>query len=134
MPVETFEDIGGGGKSSSSLPRRVSQDVVTNNVGFKMLDFCKTADVVIIDGHAGLDVSIGKCTWKNVSVVDYVLVSSDLFSLFFCELYSDVHCPVVLKLNIMNVQKADIEQFEINDDCINNDYVDKTNPQYTGRL
>ena len=23
MPVETFEDIGGGGKSSSSLPRKV---------------------------------------------------------------------------------------------------------------
>ena len=47
MPFDTFEDIDGGGKSSSSLPRRVSQDVVTNNIGSKMLDFCKTADVVI---------------------------------------------------------------------------------------
>ena len=33
----------------------------------------------------------------------------------------------------MNVQKADLEQFEIDDDCINDDYVDKTNPHYTGR-
>ena len=33
----------------------------------------------------------------------------------------------------MNVQKADLEHFEIGDECINDDYVDKTNPQYTGR-
>ena len=45
--------------------------------------------------------------------MDYALVSSDLvpliseFSLLdFCELYSDVHCPIVLKLNIMNVEKG----------------------------
>ena len=68
------------------------------------------------------------------------MVSSGLFSLIseftvldFCELYSDVHCPIVLKLNIMNVLKADLKQFEINEDCINDDYVDKTNLQYTGR-
>ena len=74
MPFETLEDIGGG-KSSSSLPRRVSQDVVTSNIGFEMLDFCKTAGVLIVNA------SIWRCTCKNVSVVDYVLVSSDLFSL-----------------------------------------------------
>ena len=119
MPFDTFEDIGGGGKSSSSLPRRVSQDVVTNNTRFTMLDFCKTVHLVIVNGRAGLDASIGRCTCKNVSVVDYALVSSDLFSLIneftvliFCELYFDVHCPIVLKLNIMIVQKTDLEQFD----------------------
>ena len=87
--------------------------MVTNNIGSKMLDFCKTADVVIVDGRAGLDASIGRCTCKNVSVVDYALVSSNLFSfigvfavLDFCELYSDIHCPIVLKINIMNIQKG----------------------------
>ena len=123
MPVETFEDIGGGGKSSSSLPRRVSQDVVTSNIGFEMLDFCKTAGVLIVNA------SIWRCTCKNVSVVDYALVSSGFD---FCELYSDVHCQIILKLSIMNVQKAYLEQSEIDDDGFNDGDVDKTNLQYTG--
>ena len=70
----------------------------TNNYGFRLLDFCKTVDIAIVNGRAGSDASIGKCTCKNVSVVDYALVSSDLFPLIsdfavfdFCELYSDVH-------------------------------------------
>ena len=67
----------------------------------------QNGNVAIVNGRAGSDASIGKCTCKNVSVVDYALVSSDLFPLIsdfavldFCELYSDVHCPIVLKLNL----------------------------------
>ena len=103
--------------------------MVTNNIGSKMLEFCKTADVVIVSGRAGLDVSTGRCTCKNVSVVDYALVSSGFD---FCELYSDVHCQIILKLSIMNVQKAYLEQSEIDDDGFNDGDVDKTNLQYTG--
>ena len=87
--------------------RKISQDMATNNYGFRLLDFCGTVDVAVVNGRAGSDASIGKCTCKNVSVVDYALVSSDLFPLMrdfavldFCELYSDVHCPIVLKLNL----------------------------------
>ena len=95
-----------------------------------MLEFCKTADVVIVSGRAGLDVSTGRCTCKNVSVVDYALVSSGFD---FCELYSDVHCQIILKLSIMNVQKAYLEQSEIDDNCTNDGDVDNKKPQFTGR-
>ena len=90
----------------SQIPK-ISQDMATNNYGFRLLDFCRTVDVAVVNGRAGSDASIGKCTCKNVSVVDYALVSSDLFPLMrdfavldFCELCSDVHCPIVLKLNL----------------------------------
>ena len=92
----------------------------TNNYGFRLLDFSKTVDVAIV---AGSDANIGKCTYKNVSVVDYALVSSDLFPLIsdfavldFCELYSDVHCPIVLKLNPIEAQETEHGHFESDDD------------------
>ena len=114
MPYKVFDDALGSDKIPSALPKRLSQDAMscdilfgnalgillnfTNNYGFRLLDFCKTVDVAIVNGRAGSDASIGKCTCKNVSVVDYALVSSDLFPLIsdfavfnFCELYSDVH-------------------------------------------
>ena len=45
--------------------------MATNNYGFRFLDFSETVDVTIINGRAGSDAIIGKCTSKNVSVVDY---------------------------------------------------------------
>ena len=116
MPFETFEDIVVGGKSSSSLPRRVSQDVVTNNIGFENVGFLQNSRCCYHQWACWIrSASIERCTCKDVSVVDYALVYSDLLSLIsefivldFCELYSDVHCPIELKLNIMNVQKADL--------------------------
>ena len=75
MPFEVFDDV------LSTFPRRISEDTATNNYGFRLLDFCKTVDVAIVNGRTGSDASIGKCTCKPVSVVDYVLVSSDLFHL-----------------------------------------------------
>ena len=80
---------------------------------------CSAAELT----SAGSDASIGKCTCKNVSVVDYALVSSDLFPLIsdfavlgFCELYSDVHCPIVLKLNLIEAQETELGHFESDDD------------------
>ena len=86
------------------LPARYSEDNVTNNQGFSMINFCKTANARIVNGR------FGKCselyTCKNASVVDYVVVSEDLFDVVsdFCvldfdPLLSDIHCPVVVVLN-----------------------------------
>ena len=48
-------------------------------------------------------------------VLDYGLVSSDLFPLIsdfvvldFCELYSDVHYPIFLKLNLTEAQETEL--------------------------
>ena len=50
---------------------------------------------------------------NNVSVVDYALVSSDLFSLIcefavldFCELYSNVRCSIVLNLSFVDKRQT----------------------------
>ena len=74
MPYKVFDDALGSEKIASALPK-ISQDMATNNYGFRLLDFCKTVDVAIVNGRAGSDASIGKCPCKNVSVVDYALVS-----------------------------------------------------------
>ena len=102
--------------------------------------FCKTVDVAIVNGRAGSDASIGKCACKNVSVVDYALVLSDLFPLIrgfavldFCELYSDVHCPIILKLNLTEAQETELGHFESDDDdCLED--ADERNLQFiTGK-
>ena len=114
--------------------------MATNNYGFRLLDFCKTVDVAIVNGRAGSDASTGKCACKNVSVVAYALVLSDLFPLIsdfavldFCELYSDIQCPIILKLNLTEVQETELGHFEIDDDdCLED--ADQRNLQFiTGR-
>ena len=115
MPYKVFDDAAGSDKILSALPKRISQDMATNNYGFRLLDFCKTVDGAIANGRAGSGASIGKCTCKNVSVLDYGLVSSDLFPLIsdfvvldFCELYSDVHYVIFLKLNLTEAQETEL--------------------------
>lgn len=82
-----------------------------------------SAKRLIVNGCAGSDASVGKRVCKNVSVLDYALVSSDLLPLIsefvilaFCELYSDVHCPIVLTLNVIETQDTELEHFESDDD------------------
>ena len=67
------------------------------------------------------------CYCKKKSVVDYALVSSDMFLLIsdfsvldFCELYSDVHCPIILKLNLTEAQETELGHFGSgdDDDCV----------------
>ena len=71
--------------------------MATHNYGLSSLDFC-----------------------KNVNVVDYALVSSDLFPLIsdfavldFCEIYSDVHCPIVLKLNLIKYKRQNSDALNV---------------------
>ena len=83
---------------------RKSEDKETNNMGHELLSFCKSSQLYICNGRSGRDIP-GKLTCKNASVVDYIIVSPNLFSEIsdfyiddFNELYSDVHCPVIIKL------------------------------------
>ena len=73
MPYKVFDHAPGSDKIPCALLKRISQDMATNNYGFRLLDFCKTVDVAIVNGRAGSDASIGKCACKNVSVVAYAL-------------------------------------------------------------
>ena len=37
--------------------RKISQDLATNNYGFRLLDFCGTVEVAVVNGRAGSDAS-----------------------------------------------------------------------------
>ena len=88
------------------LVHRSSQDSVTNTLGVKLVDFCKSNGLVILNGRAFNDKSVGKYTCKNTSVIDYVISSVHscrLFSSFavneFCPLMSDIHCALTFSLD-----------------------------------
>ncbi|CAG2250620.1 unnamed protein product [Mytilus edulis] len=52
-----------------------------NNYGHKLLDMCKKTNVYIANSRLGSDIGIGRTTCKDISVIDYLLLSSKLFSL-----------------------------------------------------
>ena len=59
---------------------------------------CKKLNVYIANSRLGSDIGIGRTTCKDISVIDYLLLSSKLFSLVdefeildFVPLFSDVH-------------------------------------------
>ena len=81
---------------------RNSPDLVVNNFGRKLVDFCKNNNVFIYNGRIGND-KAGKSTSKNLSVVDYALSTAHLLKfvkhfevLEFSKLYSDIHSPLSL--------------------------------------
>ena len=69
-----------------------------DNYGFRLLSLCKSFDIHIANGRLFKDKGIGAATCKNSTVVDYCILSPELFSyvsdfkiLPFDPLLSDVH-------------------------------------------
>ena len=67
-------------------------------MGHELLEFCKTCLLFIANGRLGTDRNIGQFTCKDASVVDYALVSYNMFddvldfNVFeYNEFLSDVH-------------------------------------------
>ena len=82
-----------------------SADNTVNQYGYSLIDFCKSNNLLILNGRIGDDYRSPKLTCKNRSTVDYFLASPFVFGsiddLCVCEfssLYSDAHSPVSLKL------------------------------------
>ena len=80
-----------------------------NNHGRKLINICtcKQSDIIILNGRVGNDasVAIGDLTCKDKSTVVLCLCSISLLShiydfkvLDFNECFSDVHCPIEVKL------------------------------------
>lgn len=83
---------------------RNNMDIVKNNYGNQLLEFCKNNNLFILNGRVNGD-KVGMLTCKQTSVVDYCISSVDflpfiyfLHVLDFSSLYSDVHCPISLSL------------------------------------
>ena len=85
--------------------KRESQDKCSNNLGHRLLEFCKSTGLCIANGRLGDDRYIGKTTCKNVSVVDYVIASPKILTYLtkfsiadFNAIFSDVHCAIEFNL------------------------------------
>ena len=85
---------------------RQNPDSGINNYGYRLTDFCRDNGIYILNGRTNRNSNICN-TCKNLSTVDYFLVSPEMFqhvdSLIvsdFCGLLSDAHNPVSLTLTI----------------------------------
>ncbi|GFS04675.1 zinc-binding alcohol dehydrogenase domain-containing protein 2 [Elysia marginata] len=89
---------------------RVSQDRNRpNNYGHKLLDMCKTTELIILNGRCGEDKHLGATTCNSSSVIDYALVNYGCLDNFhmnfkvheFSHLLSDVHNHISISLSPM---------------------------------
>ena len=85
--------------------RRSSGDDICNNYGYRFADFCKNMGLYIANGRCGEDCNIGKTTCKGTSLVDYIVISHDLFPIVkmfvvedFNPMLSDIHNTVICTL------------------------------------
>ena len=88
---------------TDSNPRqaRVNSDKILNNAGRRLIELCRSLNLIIMNGRYGKDINIGKKTCKNASTVDYIIIShnfseyvSDFEVLDFDPSLSDIHCAV----------------------------------------
>ena len=100
------------------LPKkRTSQDKVINNEGNKLIDICKSNNLFILNGRCGTDKNIGAMTFRNLSVIDYSIVSQhalqfvNMFEILEVDpLFSDGHSLLSTTLcfsqsSILNTKK-----------------------------
>ena len=99
---------------------RASKDNVTNNFGTQLIDFCKSQNMLILNGRVGSDALTGKLTCKDASTVDYVIASPSFFPLIsdfkvidFDESMSDVHCPLLFSIKLQHNQLSEQEKEEV---------------------
>ena len=54
---------------------RKSQDKKTNSQGYKLAELCKNNNLAVLNGRTGKDSGIGKMTFRNMSVIDYIVAT-----------------------------------------------------------
>ena len=90
---------------------RASKDKTANNEGNILLETCKSNNLFILNGRCGKDKNVGAFTFKQCSVIDYIIVSSQALK-FVCNfeiqeldsLYTDGHALLQTALKFKNIQ------------------------------
>ena len=87
--------------------KRISKDKLTNTMGYELISFCKANQLAIVNGRLGEDQGVGEFTCKDASVVDYVILSHDMFQFVvnfkihaFNELFSDCHNAISIQFEL----------------------------------
>jgi hypothetical protein len=88
--------------------KRNNEDKVRNTYGKLLIEMCKSNKLLIVNGRIGDNV-YGKLTCKGSSTVDYFICDyfiykyvSNMQVMEHSILFSDVHTPIVLHLNVQN--------------------------------
>ena len=85
---------------------RFSEDKArVNKYGQKLVELCKRCSLYIANGRVYKDTFIGRSTCKDTSLVDYLILSSNLFHILadfevlpFNPMFSDVHNQIYFSL------------------------------------
>ena len=102
--------------------QRTNQDnCKPNSHGYKRIEFFKNNNLYIVNGRVCDDKRIGKITCKGTSVVVYAIASLYILQniikfkvLDFEYLYSDIHSPLIVSINILSTDgQDDIEDIEL---------------------
>ena len=72
--------------------KRVSKDKTSTRLGRVLINFCKINDLLIVNGREFDDKNIGNFTYRNASVVDYTIVSTQSNCSHVLKLTSSVYC------------------------------------------
>ena len=86
--------------------KRISKDKKVNTNGLKLLETCKSNNLYIVNGRVGSDKNVGNFTFRNTSVIDYILSTANCFQYFMNfeilevdSLFSDGHALLALTIN-----------------------------------
>ncbi|CAG2200463.1 unnamed protein product [Mytilus edulis] len=115
-----FSDYNGLLTNNISMQRYSKCACRPNTYGHRLQELCKKMNMYIANSRIGNDKTVGKITCNDVSVVDYLILSSDLFQMTknfeveeFNPILSDVHCNLKFTLesqpytNINNVKTVE---------------------------
>ena len=90
-----------------------------DNYGSRLLSLCKSFDIHIANGRLFKDKGVGAATCKNSTVVDYCIMSPELFSyvsnfeiLSFDPLLSDVHNGIAVEFISKPLQQIVVQTEE----------------------
>ena len=104
--VEIFETMENELPLLNNDLKRNNEDKCLNTYGKLLLEMCKSKKLIIVKGRIGDNLS-GKFTWKGLSTVDSFLCDYSIFKfvsnmqvLEHSKLFSDVHTPIVLYLDL----------------------------------
>lgn len=128
--TDISDDITGGSELEGvSLPiRRSAERVPINNFGRRLIELCISLGIHIVNGRCGTDGNVGQNTCKERSIDDYFIMSPELFKSvtefrveYFNMLYSDIHSPVVMEveLGLPSVRTQNVKK--VNDKIMWND-------------
>ena len=109
--MQQFFDISSILEQYKFSKNRKSKDSVVNNEGNRLLDICKSNNLIILNGRCGQDKETGAYTFKSISVIDYTIASTEVLKYIDCfavrtldPIFSDGHALLSTTLQFKSKQ------------------------------